>query len=205
MPAPPTTLGASTGARLSSVAVRRPPWRLIGGVAGVAAVGALVAALVVSGGGTPHPAPTVSPDAATSPPPVPATTALAIVTDPSGALVTVDGVAQGAAPVNVAVPVGADVLVRAELGGYQATSQHLRVGAEPSTLRLELAAVVVDAGVLDAPGPRDDGSRSHVRPHPPRGGHDGRAGRVETGSGSAGGTGSGTADVPHPFNPSDVP
>ena len=111
--------------------------------------------MIASGGGGPSAPPAQAPAAA------PATSALAIVTEPAGASIYVDGTARGVAPLNLAANVGAEVEIRAELAGHMTTRERVRVGAEPATVRLALG-VIVDAGapVADAapPAPIDAGA-----------------------------------------------
>lgn len=80
-------------------------------------------------------------------PQAPATSAIAIVTEPTGATTTVNG----AAPVDLAAPVGAEVEIRAELPGYAATDQRATVGAEPATVCVVLAPLPT-ANVPPDPG-----------------------------------------------------
>ncbi len=173
----PTTLGGATGQSMHTPmpqpapAGRRGRRGLMLAAAGAAVIG-LVAVAIVAGtddgaritwGG---PAPAVD-DAAPS---KPATSAVAIVTEPSGAMVTVDGVSKGPAPLNVAAPVGAEIEVRAELLGHAPAVERVRVTAEPGTVRLGLVPFA-DAAVDAPPAPVDAGIR-RVRPRPPQGGSD---------------------------------
>ena len=133
---------------------------------GAAGAVVIVIAVVAATAGDQHSA---TPSAAKSPPAAPATSAIAIVTEPAGAAIIVDGVARGAAPVNVAAPVGADIEIRAELAGHAPTTQHAKVGADPATVRVVLAAVPtasapIDAGADAAPDAIDASSR-RKRPH----------------------------------------
>lgn len=158
-------------------------------VAGLAAAGlaAVVVAIVAAGGGgasSTAPAAPVAPAA-----PAGATiSAIAIVTEPAGATVHVDGAPRGAAPVNVAAAVGAEVEIRAELAGHATASQRVTVGPDPATVRLTLTPMV-DAGAarpaaaaappLDAgASPTDAGPPIDARPRPtrPRGDRRGEGG-----------------------------
>jgi hypothetical protein len=69
------------------------------------------------------------------------TSALAIATEPPGATVWIDGVEKGHAPINVSLPVGAEVSVRAELAGHVTTSRTVRVAEDPVAIRVELPPV----------------------------------------------------------------
>ncbi|MBP6842768.1 MAG: protein kinase [Kofleriaceae bacterium] len=133
----------------------------------VVAVGAIVAAVAViaivvvasSGRGSTQPeaAPTST---------APATSAIAVVTDPVGASITVDGVARGVAPVNLAAPIGAEIEVRAELPGHTPAAQRVKVDAQPATVRLVLAPLAPPSQAIDAGAAAatiDAGSR---RKHP---------------------------------------
>lgn len=128
---------------------------------GAAGAVVIVIAVVAATAGDKH---NTTPSAAKAPPAAPATSAIAIVTEPAGAAISVDGVARGAAPVNIAAPVGADIEVRAELPGHAPTSQRAKVGADPATVRVVLAAVPtasapIDAGADAAPVAIDASSR----------------------------------------------
>jgi len=170
-----TTLSSAARSSRTPITVAEPirAARQRGRVALIAAVGfvavaaIVVSIVVVSGDDSKHAAP-----AGPSAPPASATSALAIVTEPAGASILVDGAARGVSPINLAAPVGVDLEIRAELPDHVAAAERVRVGAQPATVRLTLAPVV-DAGALDAPpnvdagaGPRRD------RSHSPRRGSD---------------------------------
>ncbi|HVH40520.1 MAG TPA: PEGA domain-containing protein, partial [Gemmatimonadaceae bacterium] len=85
----------------------------------------------------------------------PALTAVAIISEPSGAAIFVDGEPRGTSPKNLMLPAGATVQIRGELGGHDGTMQTHIVGTQAETVRLSLtplvdAAVAADAAV-DAP------------------------------------------------------
>jgi serine/threonine-protein kinase len=109
-----------------------------------------------------------------------ATSALAIVSDPDGANITVDGVSKGRAPVTLQLPVGAAVELRAELPGHALASQSLTVAMTPTTVRLDLPQLV-DAGVAPQPVPLTV---------PLTGGRDGSHGDRQRPQGSTTGSGS---------------
>ena len=145
-------------------AARPRPRRAMLIAAGAAGVVVAVVAVVIATAGDKHSA---APRAATSPAAVPATSAIAIVTEPAGAAITIDGVPRGTAPVNIAAPVGAEIEIRAELPDHTPAIQRAKVGTEPATVRVTLAALVVanapiDAGTV-APAAVDAGRRK--RPH----------------------------------------
>jgi serine/threonine-protein kinase len=197
---PISTLSASSGQMVAPATPRRRRRALIAAGAGVGAAGiAVVVAFAISGGGEggepePRAAAAATVDAAAAPPidAARATSALAIVTEPGGATIFVNGVAKGASPINLQLPVGDRVDVRAELDGYSPTGQAVTVEATPGTVRLALARVV-DAGVPpDASPPvavpaKDDDHGSRRGKRRPRG------------------TGKGTGSSSEPgFNPNDV-
>jgi|JI10StandDraft_1071094.scaffolds.fasta_scaffold05035_14 hypothetical protein len=107
-----------------------------------------------------------APGAVPPPPATPAPSAIAIVTEPAGprSWSMAWRVARGAAPVNVAARVGADIEIRAELFGYAPAVQRAKVAAEPATVRVVLAAMPtasapVDAGTDTPPAVVDAGGR----------------------------------------------
>jgi hypothetical protein len=151
-------------------AARRQRVALVASLGAVALVITIVAVVVATGRDGPDPAPAVVPPSA----PV-ATAAVAIVTEPAGAAISVDGTARGIAPLNIAAPAGAEIEIRAELTGHTSTSERVRVGTEPATVRVTLAqltdgpAPVVDAGIIRAPA-IDAGARPRrTGPRPGRG------------------------------------
>jgi len=193
---PISTIAGSSG---QSVAVpqqerRRTP-RIIGAaVAGGVAL-AVIIALSVSRGrddaGTAGTAAkrSTTPDAAT-PAVAPAASALAIMSVPTNAEIFVDGVSKGRAPLNLQFPVGTSVEVRAELGGYVASSKTVRIEATPATIQLELPAIDVappDAGVPVVVTPKDKPKPRTTKP------------KKDPGKGSDAGSGSGSN-----FDPNDV-
>jgi hypothetical protein len=110
---------------------------------------------------------------AAKPSTAPATSAIAVVTEPVGATIVVDGAARGVAPVNLAAPIGAEIEIRAELPGHTPAIQRAKVDAQPATVRLVLAPLAppsqsVDAGAaaatIDA-----GGRRKHPRTTAPSG------------------------------------
>ena len=107
--------------------------------------------------------------------PAPATSAIAIVSEPSGATIHVDGTARGVAPINIGAPVGAEVEIRAELPGHTPTIQRAKVGAEPATVRVVLAPVAAPLGIdAGAPPVAVDAGPRRRRP---------RDGTIDTGGG----------------------
>ncbi len=196
MPVAVTTLtsGAAQSVAPAPPARRSRAWIAIA-AAGLA-VGGGIAVLAGSGGeGAPSPPTTprvVAVDAG------PTMTVLPVVTDPAGAIVSIDGVSFGPSPVKASVQVGTTVHVRAELAGHDATEKTLRVEPTPGPLRLALVPVpfAPDAGVVapDA-APERPAERPSGRPRP-------RPRPQGNATGSATGTASGTGSPR--FNPDDV-
>ncbi len=190
-----STLGAASGQ-----AIMVPPRRGRGWAVGAGAVIAIVGVAVVlavarsqpspdiRGSGSPQvtpigdASPAISVDAAS------AMSALAIVSDPDGAVVSVDGVPKGRAPLNLQLPAGAKVEIRAELPGRDPVRRPVVVTATPATVRLELP-LAADAGSAAGTPPATV---------PPRGGRDAGRGDRKRSAGSAAGRGSDT------FSPNDV-
>jgi serine/threonine-protein kinase len=158
-----TTMRSSAG---ESVPRTLPPRRskvlVVGGVAAVAAV-AIVIALVATHEADPTRTASTGSDTSSaivldaSPrttnvivdaAPLARMSALAVITEPSGAEVFVDGSSKGASPVNLSLAVGSDALVRAESPGFASNEQQVHVAHDPGTVRLTLLAL--DAGVPPA-------------------------------------------------------
>jgi hypothetical protein len=95
--------------------------------------------------------------------------ALAIVTEPSGASIYVDGSPRGLAPANLAAPVGADLEVRAELAGHVPAVERVHVGADPATVRLTLPAIAIDAATSAPPDAGVDAAPSVRKRRPTNG------------------------------------
>ncbi|MFH1810811.1 MAG: protein kinase [Pseudomonadota bacterium] len=92
----------------------------------------------------------------------PAQAALAIVVEPEGALITVDGELRGQAPQTVQVSTGRSHLIEATLAGYLPQSKQVAV-EQATRVVLSLQAESRDVG--PAPGERDAGATSPgVRP-----------------------------------------
>ncbi len=174
-----STLGAAAGqseARIASSppvsSSRRTGVLVAGGALVAVAVGAAIVGLT-SGGGSDRPAATDPIGAPTAP----ASSALAVITDPPGAVVVIDGVSRGPAPVNVGAPVGTTIEVRASLAGHVDAIERVTIGADPATVRLTLAPHIdagppVDASaVVDAAPPIDAATRRRDR-KPPTSGQD---------------------------------
>ena len=119
--------------------------------------------------------------------------ALAVVTTPDGAEVFIDGESKGPAPLNLRLPVGAAVEVRATAPGHLAASQSVTVSARPATVRLTLAEVA-DAGAPQPPTTQSGHSS-------PPGGTRTRGARHGRDRGKGSGSGSGSNQQ---FNPNDV-
>ncbi len=173
-PGQPTTLGGATGQSMTPATMPPPPRRsraqLVAAL-GLAGLGAIVVVAVTVGGGetsAPGKGTAAAPTAPAAPTPV--MSALAVITEPPGAVVIVDGVAKGAAPLNLPATVGTEVEIRAELVGHVAAVERVRVGAEPATVRLVLVPLA-DAAV-DAPAAPIDAGTRRVRPRPPGRGSD---------------------------------
>jgi hypothetical protein len=129
--------------------------------AGAAGLVVAVVAVVLATAGDKRSTP---PTTATAPPAAPATSAIAIITEPAGAAITIDGATRGTAPVNIAAPVGSEIEIRAELPGHAPAIQRAKVGAEPATVRVALtASTPIDAGTAAASATVDAGRRK--RPH----------------------------------------
>ena len=173
--APMTTHGASSG---QSVATTMPPTRsrrvLYAILAATGVVGGAVAAALALAGGSgrrPAPAPAAAeggPPAAVAADAAPALTAVAVVSEPSGAAIFVDGEPRGTTPNNLMLPAGATVQIRGELNGYDATTQPHTVGTQAQTVLLSFTALVdaatpADAAV-DAPGATPDQQPKSGRP-----------------------------------------
>lgn len=186
-----TTVGSASGQSVApsvTARSRHPLWI----AASVAAIGGIVVAVLVtrgndgSGDGASHPA--VSADAGARFDAVAPTTALAIITEPSGAEVFLDGAAKGRAPVNLTVQVGAQVEIRAELAGYVAAGQSVQVGDAPGAVRLTLAPVATVTPDAGEPAAIDASVRSASpkpdRPHRKRGDKDPPTSGADSGSGS---------------------
>ena len=144
---------------------QRPRRGLFVALGAAGAVVVAIAVVVAAASGNAGRAVNNRPTAATAPP-APATSAIAIVTEPAGAVVTVDGTARGTAPINFAAPVGAEVEIRAELAGHAPTVQRAKVSADPATVRVVLAALPTASAPIDAGAPPaavDAGRRK--RPH----------------------------------------
>lgn len=149
-------------------AARRRQRRALAIAAGAVAVAIATVAVIVASGGDGATPERAAPPPADAPAP---TSAIAIVTEPAGATITIDGTARGAAPLNVAVPVGAAIEIRAELADHASSSERVLVGTTPATVRLTLPPLV-DAGVLVDAAPMaapviDAGTR-RVRPRATR-------------------------------------
>jgi serine/threonine protein kinase len=202
-----TTLGGSIGQSVPGhplvTSDRRRSRRAPLLAAGTLALGAAVAALAVvatrgSSDGTTTAATSPLAHTATPVDALTATSAIAIDTAPSGGSLTVDGVAKGTAPVNLLVPVGTELTVRAELAGHEPAVQTIRATSAPATVRLTLVPAPPDAGVpITTTMPAGETSQSS---DPTRGGkrRDRRRGSAEAGAASA---------PPPPrrgFNPDDV-
>lgn len=95
---------------------------------------------------------TVARSDAATPPSIatPSTSALAIVTTPDGAEVFIDGVSRGRAPLNVEMPVGKKVELRADASGYSAATRSIAIETTPQTVRIDLAPLI-DAGTTTSP------------------------------------------------------
>ncbi len=188
---PLSTIAGSSGQSMPELPVS-PRSRLPMLVAIALAVASLVAAVVAvmsrgddapSRRGT-HPTAATTSDAARLLDAGAASSALAVISEPTGAEIFVDGVAKGTAPVNLQLEVGSEVEVRADLIGFVSARQSTRIAAAHGTLRLELTRIV-DAGVPpDAP----KSSKPPKTPKPKRGAPDAGTGTTR---GSA-------------FNPDDV-
>lgn len=196
-----STVSASSGQVLAPARASRSHGRMIAiGGAAVASVAIVVVLFATRGGhddtSTPAVSKTVVADASVGARDAAAAmSALAVITNPDGAEVFVDGASKGQAPVNLQLRVGARVELRAEAPGREPATQSVTVSATPATVRLDLAPVTVPATV-----PPDAGA-THTTPPLDQGSHGGRTspGHKRTGHGSGQGTGSGSD-----FNPNDV-
>ncbi len=215
----PTTLRSAASQAVGPVGgvAHRQRW-LLGAAVGAAAVVVMIATVIIvregDDGRAPQPA-AASP--AVPAPKSPATSALAIVTEPAGAMIFLDDVSKGVAPLNLTVPVDAEVVIRAELDGHVSTREAVRVGAEPSTVRLQLAVVPVDAGSVVAEPVATDrdekraGSRrkrSRDAQREPETAADRSGGAPDTGKGPGTGAGSGSGSASSKrstYNPDDLP
>jgi len=198
-----STIASSSGQSIAAPTSRTPRRTFLLAVGGVGLAAAGVAiAIAMSGGSTSTaddptaaaPRTTVMVDAgATRVEAPPAVSALAIITSPDGAEIFVDGASKGTAPLNLQLPVGATVELRAEAPGRSPATRSVTVEASPATVRLDLP-MLVDAGPAEsAPAvqaPTETPSKSG-------GSHD----RKRRRRGSGAGTGSGSDEG---FNPNDV-
>ncbi len=189
-PSSTTLAGAASQAVTPRSGSRRWPW--IVGAAALSTV-AITLGIIWVGRTTGESHPTTAPtiDAATS-------TLLGeihISTQPPGATVKIDGRAQGPSPITLRLADGTRIAIVAEQDGFVAASQTFTVGQGRQELSLTLApkpvAIVVDAGVPDAPSPTSLVSGKTVKVVRP--GKDSRA----RGSGSAKAGSAG-------YNPNDV-
>jgi serine/threonine-protein kinase len=95
-----------------------------------------------------------------------------IVTHPSGASITIDGSDAGTAPVVAALPDGAHIAVRAQLGGYQDGEREVTVTPDlgeidvPLTRKSDAAAAAHDANRSSATKPIHHGTE-HAGPTQP--------------------------------------
>ena len=85
-----------------------------------------------------------------------------ILTVPSGAVVTINGNARGTAPISLRLARGTRISIMADLNGFVSASQTTTVGDGTQDIALTLvpkpAAIVIDAGVPDAPTAADRAS-----------------------------------------------
>ena len=201
--APATTLGNSAAQSVpmrTGAARRGSRGALYAALGALVVVGGIAAALASFGGETSRgtagvPAASVGPIDAPS-----ATTSVAILTEPIGAVVFVDDELIGTSPIKVPLPPGRTVKVRAELAGHEPTETSHVVGERAETVRLMLkrpahAAPAVDAGV-DAP---TSTSSTGKRPRPGS-----RRPPPGDGGGSASGSAPGSADQSKGFDPENI-
>lgn len=203
---PMTTLGgAATQAPLSVPSPRRRASLIALAAAGLTA-GLAVAVVVLTREGDEPGQP--STPASALPPAAPfdaaaPMTALAVLSEPDGATISVDGVVRGTAPINLQVPVGAEITLRAELAGHDATSQSARVGTEPATVRLRmLPTVQIDAPATSDTQPSRERKPSRARTRD----RDGRAASpVEADAPPVVAPDAGATKRAPTFNPDDMP
>lgn len=209
-----STLGAASGQAIL-VAPRRGRGRMFAGGAALGVVSLAVVLVVVytqisrEGASGSAPGTTIVDAGATAPlHAAPATSSLAIESEPPGATISVDGVPKGRAPLKVQVPVGTDVEIRAELPGREPVRRSVPATATPATVRLELPPTGAGAAMpaATAPPPSNSAPAATATPPstspstaiPPKGGRDG--GRVERRRSAGSGAGSGSDT----FNANDV-
>jgi hypothetical protein len=123
----------------------------------------------------------------------PSTSALAIVTQPGGAEVFIDGISKGRAPLNIELPVGKKIELRAESSGYAPASRYVTIEPIASAIRLDLTPLI-DAGTTAKPM-----ATQPIKPPPKR--EDKTHGRKRDGSGDRPGAGVGSNQS---FSPNDV-
>ena len=172
-----STLGAAVGQSEAHDAapvagVSRSGRRVVlGGAVAVALGGLAVVLMLGRDAGDAHGRSSATPSAASGSPlgsPVLETSsALAVVTEPAGAVVYVDGAPRGTSPVNVAATVGRTVEVRAELPGHETATRRVTLGPDPATVRLALAPMT-DPAPPDAGTPVDASVRVDAGPPPRR-------------------------------------
>jgi len=175
--APPrtiSTIGVTSGQAIAAPAPRSRG-RVIAGITVIGVTGLAIAVTFSLSRGSPDaqrdgsPRTTAVIDTGSTPfiDAAPAMSALAIVSDPAGASIFVDGVSKGRAPLNVQFPTGAEVELRAEMPGHALASRSVTVAGTPTTVRLDLPPLV-DAVVAPQPVP--------LTVTPPKGGRGGSHG-----------------------------
>jgi serine/threonine protein kinase len=195
----PSTITMSTTGAAAGQAIATPVRRVFASIAATGVIGlAISAAFMYSrGSGNDHredslritaaidAGSTAFIEAAT------AMSALAIVSDPVGAAISIDGISTGTAPLTVQLPVAANVEIRAMLPGRELVRRTVTVAATPATVRFELPQII-EAGATHppaAPSTAPPSKRSRDSSH----------GDKKRPSGSAAGSGSDAT-----FSPNDV-
>ena len=81
-------------------------------------------------------------------PEVPSSSRVSINVNVPGAVVYVNDVRKGNAPINVTLPMGEEAVIKAEMDGYTPQTKRLVPGQEEQSVNLTLEAVVVEAAAL---------------------------------------------------------
>lgn len=197
---PISTFAASAGQSVASVPRHRGRGLLLAlGATGIAAAGIITAVVMTRESPTDTQehdrSATALADANVLPSDVaPKMSALAVVTTPNGSRVFVNGADKGPAPVNVELPVGSEVELRAEAPGYTPQNRTVTIEPTPATIQIALDQIA-DAGVATTSNaPPSKNEKEQRKKRDPRERNSNRQGA---------GSGSGSSSNPS-FSPNDV-